>query len=86
MWQLGSQAVLNLPWAFPSFPSRGPGADDCDGQSRGNKFFGMAVSGSTLGLCQRPISTRPDSLQDNEARDWNADELLKNLKEGTEAR
>lgn len=82
---LGSQAVLNLPVGFSFIPkAEAQALMTAMGNHVGDKFFGMAVSDQLSGFVS--VNFNPAGyIKDNEARDWNADELLKNLKEGTEA-
>lgn len=83
--RLGEQATLDVPEHFAFVPAeaaaklmRAMGNQTDDG------FMGMVIGDNMSGF----ITVRFDKagyIKDDDARDWNADELLQNLKDGTEA-
>lgn len=83
---LGDQGVLKLPEGFGFIPKEEAQALMI---AQGNKnvgkgFHGLVVSPDLAGFVAVEF-TPAGYVKDEEARDWNADELLTNLKEGTEA-
>jgi len=84
--ELGDQGVLKLPEGFGFIPREEALAlMEAQGNKYGGKgFHGLVVSPDLAGFVAVEF-TPAGYVKDEEARDWNADELLKNLKEGTEA-
>ena len=83
---LGDQGVLKLPEGFGFIPKEEAQALMI---AQGNKnvgkgLHGLVVSPDLAGFVAVEF-TPAGYVKDEEARDWNADELLTNLKEGTEA-
>ncbi|WP_231564353.1 DUF2167 domain-containing protein [Enterobacter sp. Bisph1] len=83
---LGEQAVLNLPQGFTYIP---PQQAAVFMRALGNRvdnsyFYGLVFHDAVSGF----ISIEYDKagyIKDDDAKDWNADELLSNLQEGTKA-
>lgn len=78
------QAVLKLPAGYGFIP-QAPAARlmQALGNQTDDGFLGLIVAEKLKGF----VSLRFDKagyIKDEEAKDWNADELLKNLREGTE--
>lgn len=82
---LGNQASLNLPAGFAFIPQKESARlMQAMGNQTGDTFLGLVVGEQMNGF----VSVRFEKagyVKDDEARDWNADELLQNLKDGTEA-
>ncbi len=82
---LGEQAVLNLPTAFSFIPQREAAAFlHAMGNQTDEGFYGIVIGEKMRGF----VSVRFENagyVKDDDAKDWNADELLQNLKDGTEA-
>ncbi len=81
---LGDQAVLRLPAGY-SFVPQAPAAAlmRAMGNHTGEGYLGMIIGERIDGF----VSVNFDKagyIKDDEARDWNADDMLKNLREGTE--
>lgn len=81
---LGDQAVLRLPAGY-SFVPQAPAAMlmRAMGNHTGEGYLGMIIGERIDGF----VSVNFDKagyIKDDEARDWNADDMLKNLREGTE--
>lgn len=83
--QLGSQALLKLPAYYAYIPAaEASGLMTAMGNHTDSNFHGLIIGEKLNGF----VSVRFDPagfIKDDDAKDWNADELLKNLKEGTEA-
>ena len=82
---LGDQAVLNLPGGYAYIPAtEAARLMRAMGNHTGEGFHGLVVGDELEGFVTIRFD-RAGYVKDDEARDWNADELLQNLKEGTEA-
>ena len=81
------QAVLGLPSGMAYIPVREATAlMKLWGNSVGSQFRGLIVSRKDTEQWVISIDQTADGyVKDDEARDWNADELLQSLKDGTEA-
>lgn len=82
---LGGQATIDVPEGFAFIPQREAAAlMHAMGNSTGEGFYGLVISDKMDGF----VSVRFDAsgyVKDDDAKDWNADELLQNLRDGTEA-
>ena len=84
--ELGDQGVLKLPEGFGFIPrDEAQALMAAQGnRSSGKGFHGLVVSPDLAGFVA--VEFNPAGyVKDEDARDWNADQLLKNLKDGTEA-
>lgn len=82
---LGDQGVLKLPEGYGFIPKdEAQAMMEAQGNRGGKGLFGLVVSPDLAGFVAVEF-TSAGYVKDEDARDWNADELLKNLKEGTEA-
>ena len=82
---LGDQAVLNLPAGYAYIPAaEAARLMRAMGNHAGEGFHGLVVGDELEGFVTIRFD-RAGYVKDDDARDWNADELLENLKEGTEA-
>ena len=82
---LGEQAVLNLPAGFAFVPrAQSEALMKAMGNHTGSNFLGMVVADNMGGFITVDFD-KAGYIKDDDAKEWNADELLKNLKEGTEA-
>jgi uncharacterized membrane-anchored protein len=82
---LGDQAVLNLPAGYAYIPAaEAARLMSAMGNHTGEGFHGLVVGEQLEGFVTLRFE-KSGYVQDDEARDWNADELLQNLKDGTEA-
>lgn len=83
---LGEQATLNLPADYTYVPRKeGAALMHALGNRTDENFWGLVFGEHFEGGF---VSIRFDPagyIRDDDARDWNADELLQNLKDGTEA-
>lgn len=82
---LDNQAVLDLPAEFAFIPKR-EAAElmHAMGNRTGPDFYGLVFSENMSGFVS--IAFDPAGyVKDDDAKDWDADELLQNLKDGTEA-
>jgi len=88
--KMGNQGKLNLPEGYVFIPS--PQAArilTAMGNRAGNNLLGLIFPGESAGdddhwfMVARYEAS--GYIKDDDARDWNADDLLKSLKEGTEA-
>ncbi|MGC3962565.1 MAG: DUF2167 domain-containing protein [Rhodocyclaceae bacterium] len=81
---LGDQARIALPAGYSFIPkAEASRLMQAMGNRVGDGFYGLIVSDKLDGF----VSVRFDAagyIKDDDARDWDADALLKNLKEGTE--
>lgn len=81
---LGDQAVLKLPAGYSFIPPTPAAAlMRAMGNHAGEGYLGMIIGERIDGF----VSVHFDKagyIKDDEARDWNADDMLKNLREGTE--
>lgn len=82
---LGDQGVLKLPEGYGFIPREEAQAlMDARGSRGGKGFYGVVVSPDLAGFVAVEF-TSAGYVKDERARDWDADELLKDLKDGTEA-
>lgn len=82
---LGDQAHLALPEGYVYIPaSEGARLMRAMGNQPGPDFMGLVLHGEMAGLVAIAFE-RAGYVRDDDARDWNADDLLGQLKEGTEA-
>lgn len=82
---LGDQAVLKLPAGYAYIPpAEAARLMRAMGNHTGEGFHGLVVGEQLEGFVTVEFE-RAGYVKDDDARDWNADELLENLKEGTEA-
>jgi uncharacterized membrane-anchored protein len=83
--RLGEQATLDVPEHFAFVPvEAATKLMHAMGNQTDEGFMGMVIGDNMSGF----ITVRFDKagyIKDDDARDWNADELLQNLKDGTEA-
>ena len=84
--QLAGQAVLNLPKGYAFIPrAEAKRFLEAMGNQEGNQLQGMIIPEADdenwMIIAEYESS---GYIKDDEARDWDADEMLKNLKEGTE--
>ncbi|MFA9441337.1 DUF2167 domain-containing protein [Uliginosibacterium sp. sgz301328] len=81
---LGDQARIALPAGYAFIPkAEASRLMQAMGNRVGDGFYGLIIGDRLDGF----VSVRFDSagyIKDDDARDWDADALLKNLKEGTE--
>lgn len=82
--RLKDQAVLKLPAGFAYIPAEQAGAlMRVMGNHVGDNYLGMVVGEALSGFVS--INYIPAGyIKDDDAKDWKADELLDNLKQGTE--
>lgn len=82
---LGDQAILALPKGFAYVPPvEGARVMHAMGNQTGEGFMGLIVGERMAGF----MTIRFDKagyIRDDDAREWDADQLLQNLKDGTEA-
>lgn len=82
---LGDQAALELPEGFAFVPEEPAAALlIAMGNQTDDGFLGLVVGEQLQGF----VSVRYDAsgyVEDDDAREWDADELLRSLKDGTEA-
>lgn len=82
---LGDQGHLRLPDGYGFIPrAEAQAMMEAQGNQVGQGFHGIVVGDRLDGF----VSVRFDAsgyVKDEDAKDWNADELLQNLKDGTEA-
>jgi uncharacterized membrane-anchored protein len=82
---LGDQGRLRLPDGYGFIPrTEAQALMEAQGNQVGQGFHGIVVGDKLNGF----VSVRFDAsgyVKDEDAKDWNADELLQNLKDGTEA-
>lgn len=82
---LGEQGHLRLPDGYGFIPrAEATAMMEAQGNQVGQGFHGIVVGDRLNGF----VSVRFDAagyVKDEDAKDWNADELLQNLKDGTEA-
>jgi len=82
---LGDQAVLKLPAGYAYIPpAQAAPLMRAMGNHTGEGFHGLVVGDELQGFVTIEFE-RAGYVKDDEARDWNADELLQDLKDGTEA-
>lgn len=82
---LGNQATLALPDGFAFIPRKEAAAlMQAMGNHTDDSFQGLVVGEHLSGFVS--VRFEPSGyIKDDDAKDWNADELLQNLKDGTEA-
>ncbi len=83
---LGEQAVLNLPEGFAYIPPQQAAVfmRALGNHVDNNYFYGLVFNDAISGF----VSIEYDKagyIKDDDAKDWDADELLNNLQEGTKA-
>ncbi|KAB2966473.1 DUF2167 domain-containing protein [Zoogloea sp.] len=82
---LGDQGQLKLPDGYGFIPrAEAQAMMEAQGNQVGQGFHGLVVGDKLDGF----VSVRFEGagyVKDEDAKDWNADELLQNLKDGTEA-
>jgi uncharacterized membrane-anchored protein len=67
-----------------SFPGRATAVMEAQGNQVGQGFHGLVVGDKLKGFVS--VRFEPSGyVKDEEAKDWNADALLQNLKDGTDA-
>ncbi|WP_071842430.1 DUF2167 domain-containing protein [Dickeya fangzhongdai] len=80
---LGNQAVLKLPQGFIYIPVREARVFMRElGNYVGSNFYGLILHHDIDGFISIDY-TSSGYIKDDDAKEWNADELLDNLKEGT---
>ncbi len=80
---LGNQAVLKLPQGFVYIPVREARAFMRElGNYVDSNFYGLVLNHDIDGFISIEY-TASGYIKDDDAKEWNADELLDNLKEGT---
>jgi uncharacterized membrane-anchored protein len=82
--KLGSQAVLKLPEEFYFIPKEPAALFMRElGNTVGDEFLGVIVSDNIRGFVS--VEFLPTGyIKDDDAKNWDTDELLKTLKDGTE--
>jgi uncharacterized membrane-anchored protein len=81
---LGDQAVLNLPASFSFIPKKESVAlMHALGNQTGDGFYGLVIGDNMNGFVTVRFD-RAGYIKDDDAKDWDADKLLQNLKDGTE--
>lgn len=87
--QLRDQAAINLPEHFGFIPQKEAAAFmQLMGNRTGAEFMGLIVPLTAEASGQWFVSLNYDSagyIKDDDAKHWDADKLLQNLKDGTEA-
>lgn len=87
--KLRDQAVFQLPAGFRYIPAaESARLLQAMGNSTGPALLGMVVPGADAGAAGWIVVMEyvdAGYIKDDDAREWNADELLQNLKDGTEA-
>jgi uncharacterized membrane-anchored protein len=83
---LGDQAILHIPPAMAFVPkAEAATLMKTWGNSTGDEFYGLVVPRSTEEYWVMTIDhTAEGYVKDDDAKSWNADELLQSLKDGTE--
>ena len=83
---LGDQAVLHIPSAMAYIPKAEAAAlMRAWGNSTGDAFYGLVVSQKSDEYWVMTIDhTAEGYVKDDDAKSWNANELLQSLKDGTE--
>jgi uncharacterized membrane-anchored protein len=83
--ELGKQAVLNLPVDYLFVPvTEARALMHAVGNQTGDTFQGLVLSEHLSGFVSVNFISA-GYIKDDDAKDWNADELLGNLQKGTEA-
>ncbi|MCB1958270.1 MAG: DUF2167 domain-containing protein [Rhodocyclaceae bacterium] len=82
---LGEQATLDLPQGYAFIPqAEAQALMHAMGNMTGPGFYGLILGDAMSGFVS--VSFNPAGyVKDDDAREWNAQELLQNLKDGTEA-
>jgi uncharacterized membrane-anchored protein len=82
---LKDQAILKLPAGYAYIPvAEASAVMNALGNQVGSDYLGMVVAEDLSGFVS--INYNPAGyIKDDDARDWKADEMLDNLKKGTEA-
>ena len=85
--QLKDQAQLTLPAGYGFVPPKeGAAVMDTMGNQTDERFLGLIFPESDEANWFVTIDYEPSGyIKDDDAREWDADELLQNLKDGTEA-
>ena len=85
--QLKDQAQLTLPAGYGFVPPKeGAAVMDSMGNQTDDRFLGLIFPESDEANWFVTIDYEPSGyIKDDDAKEWNADELLQNLKDGTEA-
>jgi len=83
---LGDQAILHIPPAMAFVPkAEAATLMKTWGNSTGDEFYGLVVPRSTEEYWVMTIDhTAEGYVKDDDAKNWNADDLLQSLKDGTE--
>ncbi|MGR9108742.1 MAG: DUF2167 domain-containing protein [Gammaproteobacteria bacterium] len=82
---LGDQAVLNLPANFAFVPLPEAAAlMDAMGNQTDDGFYGLVFGAQIEGFVSISFENA-GYVKDDDAKDWDADELLQDLQDGTEA-
>ena len=83
---LGDQAVLHIPTAMAFIPkAEAATLMKAWGNSTNDQFYGLVVPRNSEEYWVMTIDhTAEGYVKDDEAKSWNADELLQSLKDGTE--
>ena len=83
---LGDQAVLHIPSAMAFIPKvEATTLMKAWGNSAGDQFYGLVVPRNNEEYWVMTIDhTAEGFVKDDDAKSWNADELLQSLKDGTE--
>ena len=83
---LGNQAILNLPEGFAYIPSQQAAVfmRALGNHVDNNSFYGLVFSNDISGFVSIEYANA-GYIKDDDAKDWDADELLSNLQEGTKA-
>ena len=81
---LGEQAVLKLPLGYSFIPkAEGARLMTAMGNHTGDDFLGLIFSEKINGFVDVSFE-KSGYIKDEDAKDWKVDELLQNLKDGTE--
>ena len=83
---LGDQAILHIPPAMAFIPkAEAANLMKAWGNSTGDQFYGLVVPPSNEDFWVMTVDhTAEGYVKDDDAKNWNADELLQSLKDGTE--
>ena len=83
---LGDQAILHIPPAMSFIPkAEAATLMKAWGNSTGDQFYGLVVPRSNEDYWVMTVDhTAEGYVKDDDAKNWNADELLQSLKDGTE--
>ncbi|GFE80069.1 membrane protein [Steroidobacter agaridevorans] len=84
--ELRDQASLQLPAGYIYIPAReGKAVMDAMGNQTDDRFLGLILPESQAGWFVTLDYEPAGYIKDDDAKDWDADELLQSLKDGTEA-